>query len=309
MCRSIFSLTSTTERMNMIRFVCRVFSPVALLTMLFTGSALPVKAQLFSVISATTVDTSTNTITIAGSGFNTRIKPVVALGGKTLAVSSFSNTSVVASLGSITAPGTYLLTVTSGFDFAAADVHARRRGSAGTHRSTRASGRTGSERAERTKRASGAGRPSRSARRGRTCDPSHSVRTPSFTGGVAQGSGDSSSTDIADLTLPPGAYLLHAVVTANGKTDTLTCSIYDNGTVSAAALATGEVALTDATNLPILGTITVPSTVTTDTVRLFCRNRDGCGVGRDGHVRSHGRHCGFVPNVHEQHRGSTGRRP
>jgi hypothetical protein len=253
----------------MIRFVCRVFSPVALLTMLFTVSALPVKAQLFSVISTTTVDSGTNSITIAGSGFNTRVKPVVTLGGKTLTVSSYSNTSIVASLGSITAPGTYLLTVTSGFDFAAADVTL---GAVGPQGPIGPQGPAGAPGVNGMNGLSGPAGPAGPAGPQGAAGPATppTLYGASFTGGVAQGSGDSTSTDIADLTLPPGAYLLHAVVTANGKTDTLTCSLYDNGTVTTAALATGEVALADATNLPILGTITVPSTVTTDTVRLFC---------------------------------------
>src|SRR5579863_3866066 len=92
-----------SERMNMNRLVTRVLSPVTLLAFLLVALALPAKAQLFSIISNTKVNTSTNMITIAGSGFNSRVKPTVYLGGTNLNVSSFTATSIVASLGSVTA--------------------------------------------------------------------------------------------------------------------------------------------------------------------------------------------------------------
>ena len=93
-----------------------------------------------------------------------------------------------------------------------------------------------------------------------------------FSGGVITGSGNS-GTDIADLTLSPGAYLLHAVVTGpQGTSDTLSCTLFDDANISGTgnALASGAVNLAEGTNVPILGTITIPSSLTTDTVRLFC---------------------------------------
>lgn len=104
------------------RFVFRAFTPVSLLAFLLFAFAVPAKAQLFSVISNTMVNTSTNTITITGTGFSSKVKPTVKLGGTALVATSFSPTTIVASLGSVTAPGTYLLTVNSGITFAAADV-------------------------------------------------------------------------------------------------------------------------------------------------------------------------------------------
>lgn len=104
------------------RLVPRVFSPITLPGLLLFALALQAKAQLFPIISNAKVNTSINTITITGSGFNSRVKPTVYLGGTNLNVSSFTATSIVASLGSVTAPGTYLLTVASGVTFAAADV-------------------------------------------------------------------------------------------------------------------------------------------------------------------------------------------
>jgi hypothetical protein len=262
------------RRINMNRLVPRFFSLLALLLTVF---ALPVKAQLFSIISNATVNTTTNTITIIGSGFSARVKPTVHLGGTSLAVSSFNATSIVAGLGSVTAPGTYLLTVTSGITFVAADVTL---GAVGPQGPLGPQGLTGATGAEGPAGPTGAaGATGSQGASGPTSPPT--LYGAAFAGGVNPGSGKS-GTDIADLTLPPGAYLLHAVVTgAKGTSDTLTCSLYDDANVSGTgnALASGEVNLGDATNVPVLGTFTVPSSLTTDTVRLFCGTANSAESG------------------------------
>lgn len=104
------------------RHISRVVSRLSLFALLLTVFALPLRAQVFSIITNTMVNTNTNTITITGGGFSSKAKPTVRLGTTGLAVNSYSSTSIVASLGSVTAPGTYLLTVSSGVTFAAADV-------------------------------------------------------------------------------------------------------------------------------------------------------------------------------------------
>ncbi len=254
------------------RLVPRLFSLLALL--LLTAFALPVKAQLFSVISSATVNTSTNTLTITGSGFSSRVKPTVHLGGTSLAVSSFDDTSIVASLGPVTAPGTYLLTVTSGITFVAADVTL---GAVGPQGPIGPQGLTGATGAAGPAGPTGETGPQGAS--GSTLPPT--LYGAAFAGGVNPGSGKS-GTDIADLTLPPGAYLLHAVVTGpHGTSDALTCSLYDDANVSGTGnpLASGDVNLGDATNVPILGTVTVPSSLTTDTVRLFCGTANSAEAG------------------------------
>jgi hypothetical protein len=262
------------RRINMNRLFPRVFSLLALLLTVF---ALPVKAQLFSIISNATVNTSTNTITITGSGFSTRVKPTVHLGATSLAVTSFNATSIVASLGSATAPGTYLLTVTSGITFAAVDVTLGAVGPQGPAGPQGVPGATGPQGPAGPTGAIGETGPQGTS--GPTLPPT--LYGAVFAGGVNQGSGKS-GTDIADLTLPPGAYLLHAVVTGpHGTSDTLTCSLYDDANVSGTgnALASGEVNLADATNVPVLATVTVPSSLTTDTVRLFCGSANSTETG------------------------------
>jgi Collagen triple helix repeat (20 copies) len=257
-----------------------VLRALSLLALLLTAFALPVKAQLFSLISNTMVNTTTNTITITGSGFSSRLKPTVSLGGTNLAVSSFNATSVVASLGPVTAPGTYLLTITSGITFAAADVTL---GAVGPQGPVGPLGLTGAPGAAGPAGPTGAaGTPGATGPQGAagpTLPPT--LYGATFAGGVNPGSGKS-ATDIADLTLPPGAYLLHAVVTGGqGTSDTLTCSLYDDANVSGTgnALASGEVNLVGATSVPVLGTFTVPSTLTTDTVRLFCGTANSAESG------------------------------
>lgn len=259
------------------RLVPRAFLPVALLALLLTVFAVPAKAQLFSIISNTMVNTNTNTITITGSGFSTRVKPTVSLGGTALTVSSYTATSIVASLGPVTAPGTYLLTLTSGLTFAAADVTLGAVGPQGAVGPVGATGATGAVGPTGVTGATGATGP-----QGAPAPASPpTLYGAAFAGGVSPGSGNT-ATDIADLTLPPGAYLLQVVVTgAQGTSDTLSCSLYDDANVSGTgnALASGEVNLAGATNVPILGTITIPSTLTTDTVRLFCGTANAAETG------------------------------
>lgn len=258
------------------RLVLRVFSPVALLAFLLAGFALPAKAQLFSIISNTQVNTSTNTITITGGGFSSKVKPTVYLGGTNLVVSSFSATSIVASLGSVTAPGTYLLAVTSGITFAAADVTLGAAGAQGPIGPQGLTGATGPQGLPGLTGATGATGPTGATGATGSQGPPGPTLPPTlygadFAGGVSPSNGN--GTDMADITLPPGAYLLHAVVTDPlGVSDTLTCNLYDDANVSGTGspLASGEVSLEGATNLPLLGTITIPSSLTTDTVRLFC---------------------------------------
>ncbi|MGC1463559.1 MAG: IPT/TIG domain-containing protein [Terracidiphilus sp.] len=104
------------------RLIPRVASQLSLFVLLLTASALPLRAQVFSIIRSTMVNTNTNTITITGSGFDAKVKPKVTLAGTSLTVSSFTSSTIVASLGSVTSPGTYLLLVSSGLTLAAADV-------------------------------------------------------------------------------------------------------------------------------------------------------------------------------------------
>jgi collagen triple helix repeat protein len=201
-------------------------------------------------------------------------------------VSAFTTTSIVASLGSVTAPGTYLLTVASGLTLAAADVTLGAvgpqgpigplglPGATGPMGPAGPSGQTGATGATGQAGPSGPQGPA-----GSTLPPT--LYGAAFSGGVVTGTGNT-GTDIADLILPPGAYLLHAVVTGpHGTDDTLNCSLLDDANVSGtgSALASGALNLLDATNVPVLGTITIPSTLTTDTVRLYCGTANATQTG------------------------------
>jgi len=103
---------------NVSRSLLRLF----VIALSLASLTLPLRAQLLPVIESATVNSAANTITISGIGFNTRIKPTVNLGGTNLTVNSYTSTTVVANLGSVTAPGTYLLTLTDGLLPAVADV-------------------------------------------------------------------------------------------------------------------------------------------------------------------------------------------
>ena len=69
------------------------------------------KAQLAPIIEKAVVNSTAGTVTIEGSGFATSKKPTVFLGGVQLTVTSFSETTIVASTAAVTTPGSYLLVV------------------------------------------------------------------------------------------------------------------------------------------------------------------------------------------------------
>lgn len=83
-------------------------------------SSLP--AQVLPVIESAAVDTTAKTITIQGAGFPAQSKLKVSLDGTNLTVTSSTSTQIVASLGSVTAPGTYLLAVQGDLLIGIADV-------------------------------------------------------------------------------------------------------------------------------------------------------------------------------------------
>jgi hypothetical protein len=70
------------------------------------------KAQGHSSVTSATVNLSAGTITINGGQFDS--KTSVSLDGVDLTIQSFNSTTIVALLGSVTAPGTYLLSVGNG---------------------------------------------------------------------------------------------------------------------------------------------------------------------------------------------------
>src|ERR1700685_3724130 len=91
--------------------VCR--SAVLLAAMFFAAS--PLLAQMPSIESVTSAYGSTNTITIIGTNFEPKNTPdpTVVLDTTTLAVTSFSNTKIVATTTTQFGAGSYLLTVTN----------------------------------------------------------------------------------------------------------------------------------------------------------------------------------------------------
>ena len=112
--------------------MCRIAKAVLSLwmfTFALTISVPTASAQIAPTIESVSVNTMNNTITINGGGFNPVARPIVNFGGTYLVVQSFNRTTIVAKLGAVSAPGTYLLTVADGILVAFADVTL---GSAGT---------------------------------------------------------------------------------------------------------------------------------------------------------------------------------
>ena len=260
-------------------------SSLVLLAAIFL-TALPLLAASPSVTSTTINYALTpNQITISGTNFMSgTTKPVVVLNGTTLTLISSSPTSIVADMPSpALAPGTYTLTIKASTGtlamFGVTNGAVGPQGPMGALGATGPAGPTGATGSTGPTGPTGApGQTGAQGPAGPTLPPT--VYGATFAGGVNQGSGNS-ATDIADLTLPPGAYLLHAVVTGPRVTNTLSCSLYDDANVSGTgnALVSGEVDLLEATNVPVLGTITIPSSLATDTVRLFCGTANATETG------------------------------
>lgn len=111
---------------------------------------------------------------------------------------------------------------------------------------------------------------------GAAAPPPPTAYGATFSGGVNVGTG-TSATDIADITLPAGYYMIHAVVNGTPATpDTLNCGLYDDANATV-PMVSGQTDLQSATGLPLLGMLQVSSAIngesqssTTDTVHLFC---------------------------------------
>jgi Collagen triple helix repeat (20 copies) len=96
------------------RIVTTKLVRLSLAVLLTFTLASAVRAQSFTpTVTSATVNLTAGTITIDGSGFSEFFSgPSVNLDGVNLTIQSFTNQTIVASLGSVTTPGTYLLKVT-----------------------------------------------------------------------------------------------------------------------------------------------------------------------------------------------------
>jgi hypothetical protein len=99
----------------------------------------------------------------------------------------------------------------------------------------------------------------------------------SFAGGVGI-----TATDIVDIPLAAGTYVLQAVVNvpALGAPRQLACTVSDDDSLgpNGGPLLTGAVDLRSATSVPLLGTITVPASMT-DNVHLNCKTTSAATGG------------------------------
>jgi hypothetical protein len=221
-----------------------------------------------------TANLSASQLTVQGVDFPA--SAVLVLNGQELTTVSSSATSVVATLPSaiVATPGTYALTlenprytVLSRFDVtigavgpqgvAGAQGVAGPQGAAGPMGPAGPSGATGA-----TGSQGPAGAPGPLSAMG-----------ASYTG-YLQPSSDGSGTNIAYLNLTPGSWILHAVVnTPQGWSDFLTCNLIDSDNLanSKGPLVSANVNLNGTTSLPLLATITIPSSITSDAIELNCQ--------------------------------------
>ena len=89
---------------------------ISLAALLFTALASTVSAQFspipFIASATANLNATPPTLTITGSQYSTFVAPAVTLNGVKLTVASFNKNTIVANLGSVIPPGTYLLIVT-----------------------------------------------------------------------------------------------------------------------------------------------------------------------------------------------------
>ena len=120
---------------------------------------------------------------------------------------------------------------------------------------------------------------------GSTAPPT--VYGATFAGGVSAGAlAPGAGTTLAQLSLPSGDYVIHAVVTGTlGTTDTLSCNLDANLGASSESqvtlgttlttISTGQVKLATATNIPLLAAYSAPASSTTGKVQIDCVTANG----------------------------------
>ena len=239
------------------------------------GISIAVGPQMYSA----TVDLSASQLTI--EGINLPSQPIVVLANQQLTVTSSTPLTIVATLpAALTTPGTYQLLLEHPKDLIVSNLSV----TIGPVGPTGATGPQGLAGPMGPMGLTGPAGPQGATGSQGPAGPT-GVSTPapatgaSFTGTISEGDGKgealSSADVIAYVTPGPGTYVLQAVVTGQlGTVDNnLTCSLIDQGNLSGtgAPLANGIVDLDAASNVALLGTITIPSTLTSgDEISLNC---------------------------------------
>ncbi|HTW78873.1 MAG TPA: IPT/TIG domain-containing protein [Terracidiphilus sp.] len=246
-------------------------------------------ADLGPQMQSATANLSSSQLTIEGVNFPSQ--PNLVLENQPLTVTSSTSTTIIATLpGSIAAaPGTYVLwleqpkgLIVSSLSLTIGAVGAQ--GPAGLPGLPGAIGPAGPQGATGAQGPAGPAGPTGPQGPAGPAGPT-GVNTPapgvgaSFTGTISEGDGTGEATSpndmIAYVTAGPGTYVLQAVVAGplGNQDNTLTCSLIDQDNLSGtgAPLANGIVNLPTATSVPLLGTITIPSTLTSgDQISLNC---------------------------------------
>ena len=239
----------------------------------FSGPAIVLNAS---------ADLSNGQLTIQGIKFPRT--PHVVLNNLDLAIVSANSTTIVATLPAsvLSTPGSYSFTIEQPRSFVLTPfiVTIGAVGAAGPAGADGAQGPQGPQGLTGPQGPQGSTGPQGPA--GNTAPPT--VYGAVFAGGVSQGTlATGAGTTIAQITLPNGDYAIHAVVTGTlGTTDTLSCNLDANqGQApmqmgnSLTTVATGQVNLASATNIPLLAAFTVPSGNTGGAVQIDCVTANG----------------------------------
>ena len=233
-----------------------------------------------SVLNAS-VNQSNGQLTIDGANFPH--KPHVVLNNQELTVTGASATTIVATLPAavLSSPGSYALTIEwpRGIVAVSFIVTIGAAGPQGPQGPAGPQGAQGIQGIPGPVGSQGPAGPQGAA--GNSAPPTFYSAT--FAGGLAKGdlATGKNPTVVAQLPLPSGDYVIHAVITGVlGTSDTLSCDLdtaQGTGTSQGplTLIAKGKVDLTSANGVPLLAAFTVPTGITDAVVQIDCATGTG----------------------------------
>ncbi len=234
-----------------------------------------------TIILSATVNYSTNQLTVTGAHFPAR--PHLVLNDQELTLISATDTTIIATLPAavVSTPGSYAFTMEQPRRSVIAPfiVTIGAVGPQGPIGLTGPQGTQGIQGIQGPVGPQGSVGPQGPA--GSSLPPT--VYGATFAGGVNQGTLTAqSATLVAQVPLISGDFLIHALVTGpSNVSDTLSCALSWAlpFLTSTTTLASGQVNLAEATNLPLMSSFSIPSSIMDIDVSLYCATANSTESG------------------------------
>lgn len=233
-----------------------------------------------TIILSATVNYSTNQLTVTGAHFPAR--PHLVLNDQELTLISATDTTIIATLPAavVSTPGSYAFTMEQPRRSVIAPfiVTIGAVGPQGPIGLTGPQGTQGIQGIQGPVGPQGSVGPQGPA--GSSLPPT--VNGATFVGGVNAGTLTlSSATRLAQVPMTTGDFLIQAVVTGpSAVSDTLSCALAVGPSLSSTStIASGEISLTVATNLPLLAAYSLPTGISNVEVNLYCATANSTESG------------------------------